>query len=211
MPGLYIIAGSNGAGKSSVGSTYLPAHIQDECVVFDGDKLFVQKQRLLWQQGVTAIKEARNIAYQFVQDTFDKLVDTALTANKNFAYEGHFINEATWDIPKRCKDYGYSVHLIFLGLENIELSELRVLDRIKHGGHYVQPEEILANFYGNLEKLNKHYSLFNTITIIDTSESQHKLLAYLENSVLVNSADPLRLPDWFINGLPSIYQSVTKK
>ena len=210
MPDLYIITGSNGAGKSSVGNIYLPENIRADCEIFDGDKLFLQKQKLLWQQGITAIKEARNIAYQFVSSQFDKLTESALQNNANFVYEGHFTNEATWETPKRFKENGYHVHLIFLGLKNVALSKLRVLDRTKRGGHYVQPAEISGNFYGNLEKPNKYYILFDAVTIIDTSKSQHRLLVYIENSIVINSVHALNLPDWFINGLPAIYQAIVK-
>ena len=211
MPHLYIITGSNGAGKSSVGGSYLPDTICERCSTFDGDKVFLQKQKLLWQQGITAIKEARNIAYQFVKDQFDRLVDEALQENKDFIYEGHFINETTWDTPKRFKQNGYTIHLIFLGLKNTSLSRLRVLDRSKRGGHYVQPAEVTSNFYGNLEKVNKYYPLFNTVTIIDASQSQHKLLVYIENGVLINSIKKAELPQWFISGLPAIYHHIIKQ
>jgi hypothetical protein len=43
MPELYIITGSNGAGKSTVGPDYLPEHIQQH-PVFGGDKLFMEKR-----------------------------------------------------------------------------------------------------------------------------------------------------------------------
>ena len=46
MAGLYIITGSNGAGKSSFGASYLPEHLQGYNI-FDGDKLFMQKRRQL--------------------------------------------------------------------------------------------------------------------------------------------------------------------
>jgi len=45
MPELYIITGSNGAGKSTIGTIHLPANIRDNYTVFDGDKLFTQKQK----------------------------------------------------------------------------------------------------------------------------------------------------------------------
>lgn len=204
MPELHIITGSNGAGKSSVGSTYLPQYIQDSCEVFDGDKLFIQKQKQLWQQGITAIKEARNLAYDYVSNLFDEYVDKAIQANTNFVYEGHFINEATWDVPKRFKSSGYQIHLVFLGLSNIFLSESRVLERAKHGGHYVRPEEIAANYYGNLEKLNKYYTLFDTVLIIDTSEPRHKLIYYsVGGDVMSNIPEP-ELPEWCTAYLPNI-------
>ncbi|WP_257670818.1 hypothetical protein [Parapedobacter tibetensis] len=48
MPDLYIITGSNGAGKSSIDPEYLPPNIQHQYSVFDGDLLFVQKRRELF-------------------------------------------------------------------------------------------------------------------------------------------------------------------
>lgn len=152
MPELYIITGSNGAGKSSVGPDYLPEHIRQNNTVFDGDKLFMQKQPELWRSGIRAHKEARKLAYEFVENTFDVLVAEAMYANTDFVYEGHFTNDATWNIPKKFKEKGYSIHLIFFGLESTALSELRVMARTKEGGHYVDPLTVTDNFYGNLEQ-----------------------------------------------------------
>lgn len=78
MPALYIITGANGAGKSTVGPDYLPAHIRRHCTVFDGDKLFLRKQRELWAAGITAIKEAKKLAFAFVEETFHSLVEAGL-------------------------------------------------------------------------------------------------------------------------------------
>ena len=140
MPQLYIITGSNGAGKSSIGGYFLPLYIRQNCAVFDGDKLFMNKQREVWKSGITAIKEAKKIAIAFVNDTFNTLVEDAIASKNNFAYEGHFTNDATWDIPKKFKAHGYDIHLIFLGLKNTEISQIRVGERTKVGGHYVEPK-----------------------------------------------------------------------
>jgi predicted ABC-type ATPase len=122
MPELYIITGSNGAGKSSVGHIYLPVHIRNSYSVFDGDKLFMLKQKSLWKEGITAHKEAKKIAFAFVEATFDQLVAKALEHNDHFVYEGHFTNNATWDIPRLFKQHGYTVTLFFLGLRNPDVS-----------------------------------------------------------------------------------------
>jgi hypothetical protein len=50
MPELFIITGSNGAGKSSIGPEYLPTHIRQQGPIFDGDKLFVEKRKDLLNQ-----------------------------------------------------------------------------------------------------------------------------------------------------------------
>src|SRR5882672_10534176 len=125
MPELYIITGSNGAGKSSIGPEYLPAHLRQLGPVFDGDKLFVEKRKELWRT-IKSDKECARQAYAWVLETFEGAVEKALTERANFAYEGHFTNEATWDIPRRFLAASYSVHLLFFGLRDIELSNLRV-------------------------------------------------------------------------------------
>lgn len=107
MPELYIITGSNSAGKSSLGPIYLPENIRNNYPVFDGDKLFMSKQKELWEQGIRAIKEAKKIALSYVEDTFDQLVNNALEKHDNFVYEGHFTNDATWDVPRRFKENIY--------------------------------------------------------------------------------------------------------
>lgn len=204
MPELYIITGSNGAGKSSVGTNYLPDHIIETCQVFDGDKLFMNKQRELWKQGIRAHKESRRLAYEFVTSTFDALVNSAIHTNTDFAYEGHFTNEATWDIPRRFKSAGYVIHLIYLGLNDTELSELRVTDRVKFGGHYVDSITVADNFYGNLEKLNKHFIMFDSVQVIDTSEIEHRhLVSFLSGSPVLPTSSNM-LPEWFQKYLPEM-------
>ncbi|MFP5040853.1 zeta toxin family protein [Parasediminibacterium sp. JCM 36343] len=210
MPSLFIITGSNGAGKSTVGTSYLPETIQSSCTVFDGDKLFMQKQRELWSEGMRAHKEIKKLAFTFVENTFDNLVENVLANKIDFVYEGHFTNEATWDIPKRFKAEGYHIHLIFLGLADTDLSEQRVLTRLKKGGHYVNPQTVADNFYGNLEKLNKYFPLFDTVQIIDTSSVQHEVLAVLHFGKLNYSLSLLQLPKWFKQYLPTITGLVTQ-
>lgn len=204
MPELFIITGSNGAGKSSIGANYLPAYIQNTCSIFDGDKLFMQKQKDLWNSGIRANKEARKIAYQFVSDTFDALVDKALNNKSNFVYEGHFTNDATWEIPQRFKENDYSINLIFFGLIDPDLSELRVIDRKKEGGHYVDRKTIEDNFYGNLEKLNQYFGMLDSLRIIDTSETNHRLLFYIQKTIIKSSVSHADLPAWFTKFLPAI-------
>lgn len=86
MPSLFIITGSNGAGKSSEGAGFLPLEIQQECPVFDGDKLYIQKQKELWAEGIRTHKEAKKLALAFVEDTFDNLVEKSLNTSANFVY-----------------------------------------------------------------------------------------------------------------------------
>ncbi|MCU0404517.1 MAG: zeta toxin family protein [Chitinophagaceae bacterium] len=210
MPILFIITGSNGAGKSTIGYNYLPQHLQN-ISIFDGDKLFMQKKSEFWRSGIKSYKECKRLAFAYVEETFDLLVEKALIDKTDFVYEGHFTNEATWDIPRRFKANGYSINLIFFGLTDTNLSQLRVIDRAKEGGHYVDPLTLTSNFYGNLEKLNQHYAMFDSVQIVDTSEVVHKLLAIFQHGLPVNSVEVADLPEWFQKNLPELKKRILKK
>ena len=206
MPILIIITGSNGAGKSSVGQNYVPIKLRNS--IFDGDKLFVEKKNEIWASGVKSPKECKNRAFEIVVQTFETLVEEAINNNIDFVYEGHFTNEATWDIPKKFKVAGYKVHLIFFGLTDFSLSETRVIGRVQEGGHYVEPLTIQSNFYGNLTKVDKYYSLFDSIRIFDTSGIEHITLAKLKNGVPYFTIPSKDLPNWFTENLKTITQSI---
>lgn len=210
-PELYIITGPNGAGKSTAGPQYLPADVIANYPVFDGDKLFMHKQKELWLAGMRAHKEARKIAYEHVTNTFDELVENALTKHDSFVYEGHFTNDATWDIPKLFKERGYKTNLLFIGLSDPDLSGLRVSIRVKKGGHYVDPMTIKDNFYGNLEKLNIYFYLFDHLRIIDTSTTRHFPIATFKNGEPEFFLPSINLPEWFVKYLPALYQKIASK
>lgn len=136
------------------------------------------------------------------------MIEDALVTKSNFTYEGHFTNEATWDVPRRFKLEGYAIHLIFFGLQNTDLSELRVIARANEGGHYVDPRTLADNFYGNMEKLDKHFAMFDSVQIVDTSEAEHKVLCVLSNGKVESAVEPANLPDWFQVNLKMITEKI---
>jgi len=208
MPLLYIITGSNGAGKSSVGPDYIPSHLRS--TIFDGDKLFMQKRSEFWVNGIKSHKECKKLAAEVVETTFENLVESALKDNSDFAYEGHFTNDATWGIPQKFKESGYKIHLIFFGLTDTALSETRVIGRAKEGGHYVDPLTLSSNFYGNLEKLDKYFSMFDSVTLVDTSGIEHIGLAVIKKGKCVSAVTHNELPEWFTVNLPIITEAIAK-
>lgn len=106
IPVLFIITGSNGAGKSTVGATYLPDQIQRKYQVFDGDKLAQQKRREL-SATIKSFKEARKLADEWMYKQFHDQVKNAIDFKNHFAYEGHFRDNATLKTPRRFKKNGY--------------------------------------------------------------------------------------------------------
>jgi len=201
MPSLYIITGSNGAGKSTVGPEYLPTEILKNHTVFDGDLLYVQKLRKLFPGQIKSPKYARQAALNYVIDLFEKQTNEALTNNDDYVYEGHFTNDETWNKPKEFKEAGYDIHLIFFGLENPELSQFRVTE----GGHYVDSVTLSNNFYGNLEKFNVYYPLIDNLTIVDTSQINHRILFKTIFGKPEFYVPTEELPAWFTDFFPESY------
>lgn len=207
MPSLFIITGSNGAGKSTFGHTYLPPRISQNYIPFDGDKLVLQKRIELSTQ-IKSHKEARNVANEWVNQQFIESVKKAIRENDHFVYEGHFRNDDSWKIPKLFKRKGYTLSLIFMGLNDPDQSELRVLERAKYGGHTVPRYEIIANFYGNLDKVNKKYKIFDEALFVDTSESAPKVLLHLRQLQIVSYTRIQEIPNWFSQFLPRLLKII---
>jgi predicted ABC-type ATPase len=206
VPALYIITGSNGAGKSTVGPRYLPAAIRENYSVFDGDKLYMEKQAELFPYVTKSPKESKKLAKAFVTSTFHALVEDALSKGDNFVYEGHFTNDNTWLVPCQFKDAEYQIHLYLLGLNDHDLSQARVTDRVANSrGHYVDRTTIEANFEGNLEKVNKYRSIIDFLTIIDSSEIDHEIIATICGGVVDSSITRSELPWWIEKYMPDIF------
>ncbi len=210
MPDLYILMGANGAGKSTTGPTYLPQHIQTGYEVFDGDKLFWKKIRELHKKETPSLKEAKRMALEWLFEYFDSLVETAIKQQDDFVYEGHLPEDENWATPQRFADAGYKIHIIFLGLTDTNLSEFRVFERAKYGGHNVPPYEIERNFYGNLTQIDNRIKAIDELKIMDTSEILPKGLVLLKKGKIESAVHHGKLPTWVEKHLPKIYKAIIK-
>lgn len=209
MPDLYVITGSNGSGKSTVGFSYLPKIIQKNHPPFDGDKAAMEKRLQLYKKITPSVKEAKRLADDWVYKYFADLIKNAVSEKKDFAYEGHFADDHPWRTITKFKRAGYKIHFIFFGLTDTILSEQRVLERAKQGGHNVPLYEIERNFYGNLFHLNKRFKLIHELKIIDTSASNtHKALA---SGVVEEALHHGKLPEWFEKYLPSLFNMIERR
>lgn len=174
-----------------------------------GDKLLMRKRTEYWVSGIKSDKECKRLAGEFVDNAFNDLVDRSLNANADCAYEGHFTEDASWETPGRFKKNGYKIHLIFFGLTDIALSETRVIGRAKEGGHNVDPLTLRNNFYGNLEKLDKYFPMFDTVTIVDTSGIEHRCFVILKKGKSSSAVKFEELPGWFTLNLPEITKVIS--
>jgi predicted ABC-type ATPase len=199
MPNLYIIAGHNGAGKSTYGKDLLPQNAQI-LPIFDGDVIYSQKLRYI-SSYIKVYKYAAQEAEEYTLKSFEKLTQDAIEKQYDFAYEGHFSNEESWNTIRFFRKQGYIISMIFLGLKTLSISEKRVLDRVQSNGFFVPTYAIHHNYYGNLKFLNLYYNLIDNLNIWDTTDIPQLLMIisnqrkeYLSNN----------LPTWFKEFLPNL-------
>lgn len=204
MPNLFVITGANGAGKSTLSQFLLPDDIA-HLTVFDGDLFFVKTLQEIFPSQTKSPKYARNMAFQATVEEFENLVSSAIISNASFAYEGHFSSESPWQIIRKFKENNYHVTMIFLMVEELAISLRRVTERVKTGGHYVTPQEIEKNFYGNIIQLDKHFTLINDLIIADNSvQGITNQILYLSDSKVVSCIEKSILPHWFTKYLLNI-------
>lgn len=204
-PKLFIITGSNGAGKSTYKQTLLPPEYSN-LEIFDGD-IFYTKKSIEFYKVNKSSKESRKLAEEALEQEFLRLIDLSISQKTSFAYEGHFTGSGAWKVPERFKNEGYEIHLIFCGLNTVTRSIQRVDLRVKKGGFHVTPLAIENNYFGNMEMLDKNFSMFDSVELIDTSGLIIPIgkLAFGET---VESIDPGLMPEWLIKGMPVIYQKL---
>jgi len=205
VPTLYIIAGSNGAGKSSAGPHLFPQSLIEKHPPFDGDKLKSLKQLEFRKQAGGSYKEAGRLADEFVDQAFNTQYKFALHQNQDFVYEGHFKEEDSWNLIRTFRNNNYKINMLFMGLSSVEISMDRVMQRAYNGGHNVPLYEIERNYYGNLYKLNQHFDLIDHLVILDSSEELAIHLATGNNEQITLHLPPAEMPAWFTQYLPDIY------
>jgi predicted ABC-type ATPase len=200
MPNLYIIAGHNGAGKSTFGRKLLPTDAQN-LTIFDGDIVYSQKLK----EASKTIKVYKYAVQQADEDTIEEFVrlsNEAKETQSDFAYEGHFSNESSWETITSFRERGYTINMIFIGLKSLKLSEKRVTDRVQGNGFLVPTYAIHHNYFGNLRFLNQNFEMIDNLSIWDTSSGIPKILLVIANHQKQYLAPSL--PNWFTEFLPSL-------
>ena len=163
---LYIIAGCNGAGKTTASFTILPEILN--CKEF-----------------VNADEIAKGLSpFQPEKVTFEagrimlKRIDELFLENENFAFETTLATKTYKEKVLNAKKEGYFVTLLFFWLKNTELAKERVKTRVLEGGHNI-PEDIIERRYlnGIINLFDIYLPIVDQVLIFDNSEGKHKLIA----------------------------------
>lgn len=142
---LYVIAGCNGAGKTTASFTVLPEMLHcrefvnaDQIAAglspFNPEGVAIQAGRLMVERMLALLKEGRTFAFETTLSTrsYVKLI-------------------------KQAQKRGYFVTLLFFKLDSPEQAVRRVNKRVSMGGHFIPTDVVYRRFHAGLENLFSLY------------------------------------------------------
>jgi predicted ABC-type ATPase len=126
-PTIYLIAGCNGAGKTTFAKEFLPTEVK--CLRFlNADELARGISPLKPSAG--AVRAARLLLTQ---------VDECLRRRETFALESTLSGKTYIRLFQRARRLGYEIELHYLWLASPAQAVARVRQRVRMGGHHVPP------------------------------------------------------------------------
>jgi len=174
MPNLYIIAGCNGAGKTTASFTVLPEMLNCEEFI-NADEI---------ARGLSPLKpeNAAIEAGKLMLNKINKLIQN----EKDFAFETTLSSRSYTNTILRAKSKGYFTTLVFFWLDSVELAIERVKMRVFEGGHTI-PEPIIRRRYsaGVRNLFDLYIPVCDYWMIFDNSKTPSELVAegYMKDDI----------------------------
>lgn len=147
MPTCWIIAGPNGAGKTTFALEYLPKVAQ--CSRFVNADLIAA--------GLSPLAPEREL--MAASRLFLTEIESCIAAGEDFSFETTLAGRGYLKLISRLRAKGWRVELIYLALPSMQMSKLRVAERVAHGGHNIPALDIERRFSRSLG------NLFNTFSV----------------------------------------------
>jgi predicted ABC-type ATPase len=192
---IYVIAGVNGAGKSSIGGArvrdlgtdyYNPDEAASRLLARDPSLSQSDANSAAWHQGVKLLRQA-------IAERKDFIFETTLGANT---------------IPRLLQEaaaQGIEIHVWYVGLANAQLHIDRVEARVRRGGHAIAPELIERRFEQSRINLIDLLPHLTELRIHDNSvdadpatgkSPKPKLLLHIKAGRILNLHNLKNTPDW---------------
>ena len=165
-PTIYLIAGCNGAGKTTFAKEFLPHEVN--CLrFFNADEIARGLSPL--DPPASAVKAARLL----LQEVHD-----AIHQRKTFGLESTLSGLTYIHILQEAKHRGFIVKLFFLWLPSPAVAISRIRERVRKGGHDVPVADVRRRFERSLINFVTHYlPLADEWTILDNSGFRPRLIA----------------------------------
>ena len=163
---LYIIAGCNGAGKTTASFTILPEIWH--C------KQFVNADEIA--RGLSPFNP-ESVAMQAGRIMLER-IDELLEQGQSFSIETTLATRSYVQLVKRAQTLGYTVSLLFFWLNSPEVAIQRVAKRVSEGGHNIPTAVIRRRYQLGLSNFfNLYKDVVDTWTLVDNASNPRQVVA----------------------------------
>jgi len=141
MPTCWIIAGPNWAGKTTFALEYLPN--------VAGCEQFINAD--LIAAGLSPFAPERELmaaSRLFVREMAERI-----EKREDFGFETTLSGRTYLNLVERLRSDGWQTVLIYLALPSVEMSKMRVAERVANGGHKIPVSDIERRFPRSLRNL----------------------------------------------------------
>ena len=175
MPNLYIIAGCNGAGKTTASYAVLPEILNcKEFVNADNIALGISP----FNPNSVAIESGRIMLQR---------INELLIHQTNFAFETTLSTKSYVSFVKKAQENGYEVTLLFFWLSSPLMAINRVAERVSLGGHNIPEDVIERRYYRGIKNLiNLYIPICDNWLVFDNMDTDAEIIA--KGSMLVGES-----------------------
>lgn len=165
MKRLYIIAGCNGAGKTTASFTVLPEMLN--C------KEFVNADEIA--RGLSPFQPEK-VAFEAGRIMLNRM-EELLRSEESFAFETTLASKTFVKFIKEAKFHNFEITLIFFWLKSHEIAVERVKTRVLEGGHNI-PTDIIERRYksGLFNFFNIYINKVDNWMFVDNSETATRII-----------------------------------
>jgi predicted ABC-type ATPase len=163
---LYIIAGCNGAGKTTASFTILPEIL--DC------KEFVNADEIA--KGLSPFQPEK-VSFEAGRIMLNR-INELLINNETFAFETTLATKSYKSKVIEAQKNGYTVTLLFFWLKHVDLAIERVKTRVQEGGHNIETDIIKRRYVNGIKNLFGIYlQIVDEAMIFDNSGGKPELIA----------------------------------
>ena len=160
IPCIYVLAGANGAGKSSIGGAIFR---QKGGEYFNPDEA---TKRIISANPSITRERANSAAWSEGK----RLLERAIDERCNFAFETTLGGRTIAALLEKALSRGMEVRVWYVGLESPELHIARVRSRVRSGGHDIPEAKIRERFFQSRWNLIHLLPKLTEVMVYDNSE-----------------------------------------
>ena len=180
MSNIFVIAGCNGAGKTTASFTILPEMLN--C------KEFVNADEIA--KGLSPF-QPESVSFQAGRIMLER-IDELLETGVDFAFETTLTTLSYINTISLAKAKGYTINLLFFWLNDVNLAIERVKSRVSEGGHNIPEETIRRRYFRGISNLTTKFSdLCDYWIVINNSSRPFTFVAEGQNEIELKIHDEL--------------------